>query len=583
MFRLFRGELKKIFFKPSIFIMTGLLILVLALAPQFFTPTAKRDVSSTTIVGETVYDRYEYFNESLLTEQAPSKYVYQDLETSKQYLEQFITNDEVDFVGNLNKKIEEISSLRIESFTQAIIIEDTAQCKAVLEQMVTKIDELRALYNNYVGYDIPLILLTKTTNDDFIFYTKQLRDLAEDKQLPETIDNYVALDDLFTKNNYITKIKKTVKSIKNTTYSTKVLNNLLNNYYTPTNVKLSALYTDIVAFATNVANMNSKSDKNIATINEKIINYLATAQNANNIIRYGLLKNLSNGMSDATISKYMGEYFEGFNSYQVEEAYTKYLYLFKNDKTDADFANPFAFNKASNTSTNAYDYIYFTLEILSFLIIAFSVFLAAGMIASEQSSGTLKLLAIRPYKRSKIVCSKIMATMFFATIFLLVSVVVTLITGVIIFDLNSLPILAVFNAGNAFVISAPLLLVIYLVCMLIKIWVFVMLAFAMSTLFKSNVGATIVSVIIYFVTMIVSFVAAGANWLKYILFANVDLFKYFGGSFAVQYTQSQPLTNLFISPVFTDTNIIYTSCVIVGFLLIFHLVTYLVFRRRDIQ
>ena len=47
--------------------------------------------------------------------------------------------------------------------------------------------------------------------------------------------------------------------------------------------------------------------------------------------------------------------------------------------------------------------MYFTLEIASFLIIAFTVVIGAGMIAKEYSDGTIKLLAIRPFNRNKIV------------------------------------------------------------------------------------------------------------------------------------------------------------------------------------
>ena len=583
MFRLFRGELKKIFSKPAIFIMTGLLILVLALAPQFFTPTAKKDVSSTNIVGETVYDRFVYFRESLLTQQSPSKYVYQDLEKSKTYLELFINSENTDFVKNLNDKLEEIQNLRITDFTQALVVEDVAQCKTVLEEMIKQIDNLKSMFTEYISYDVPLILLTNTTSTDFNFYTKSYRDLLENNLTPENVDNYVALDDLIKTNNYYDKIKNTISNISNTTYDVKVLNNLLTNYYTPTVTKLNNIYNQAYIFATNPSNMSSVSDTNIAYIDNLILDYLAHAQNATNIIHYGLLQNLSKDIKDSTISKYVGKYFENFNSYQVKENYNKYLYLFKNEKSDADYANVFAFNQASNKQANGYDYTYFTLEILSFLIIAFSVILAAGMIASEQSNGTLKLLAIRPYKRDKIMAAKIFATMFFATVFVVVSLIVTTITGLIVYKMNSLPILAIFNASHVFVVSAPVMLLIYVICLMLKIWVFVMLAFAISTLFKTNVGATIVSVMIYFVTMIVSFVAVGANWLKYILFANLDLFKYFGGSFSVQYTASQPLTNLFISPVFTDTNVIYTSVVIATMLIIFHLITYLTFKHRDIQ
>ena len=43
-----------------------------------------------------------------------------------------------------------------------------------------------------------------------------------------------------------------------------------------------------------------------------------------------------------------------------------------------------------------------------------------------------------------------------------------------------------------------------------------MIAFAISTIFKNGIVSTTVSILLYFITMIITFVASGANWVKYI-------------------------------------------------------------------
>ena len=43
MFRLFKAELKKIFLKPSIFVVTGLIILLLALSTFLYNPQTKNN------------------------------------------------------------------------------------------------------------------------------------------------------------------------------------------------------------------------------------------------------------------------------------------------------------------------------------------------------------------------------------------------------------------------------------------------------------------------------------------------------------------------------------------------------------
>ena len=80
---------------------------------------------------------------------------------------------------------------------------------------------------------------------------------------------------------------------------------------------------------------------------------------------------LGNGKSDAEMCTYVG--FEKYSNYEYNEILTKYTYLFDNNLSDSDFANVFAFNKSSNTQTNCYDYMYFALEIVVFVVIAFTV------------------------------------------------------------------------------------------------------------------------------------------------------------------------------------------------------------------
>ena len=67
-FRLFKGELKKIFLKPGIFVMTGVLILILAIAPKFFTPTERTNDTQITLVGDNISEKFLDFREKQLLE-----------------------------------------------------------------------------------------------------------------------------------------------------------------------------------------------------------------------------------------------------------------------------------------------------------------------------------------------------------------------------------------------------------------------------------------------------------------------------------------------------------------------------------
>ena len=110
-----------------------------------------------------------------------------------------------------------------------------------------------------------------------------------------------------------------------------------------------------------------------------------------------------------------------------------------------------------------------------------------------------------------------------------------------------------------------------------------MLTFFISTIFKSYVAAVSVSVFIYVANLIITFIATGANWLKYNIFANLDLFKFFGGAFINKYTPNGNfLTNVFLSPVFADTGIFYVAILVSALVLILGITTFAVFKNRDI-
>ena len=216
------------------------------------------------------------------------------------------------------------------------------------------------------------------------------------------------------------------------------------------------------------------------------------------------------------------------------------------------------------------------------IIIAFTVVLGAGMIAKEQSEGTIKLLAIRPYKRWKILISKTLATLFFGFVFMFISVIVALITGIIAYGISFSPVLVVFNATSVFTLPVWVVLLIYLASLMIRIWLYSLLAIAISTIFNSYVASVCIAVGIYLANIVVTFVSKGATWLRYNIFANIDLFKYFGGSFSTSFNSMQNLTNLFASPVFPGTNFGISLAIIVSLIAILNIAMLTVFNKKDI-
>lgn len=583
MFRLFLGEIKKIFLSPAIFIMAGVLIIFLAVSPQLFSPIHKTDSSTTTLPSSSVIQVYDKFTQ----EYKPS--YNSQFEEQVKYTNLIIDDNTnvKDILLELFDKIEENRKIFHETIIKS---EDVDERNIALINLSTSAKDL---WNKYVEYrdgteddpyPTPLFFVDKDSNNELqlVLATYFIRALEPDGNTADT-NYYTDIDEVLSSNTYLSEIKVLINKIENIELDSELLEDKL-EFVIEKQTSNSEEYEKLIVEAYNKASGDesyNQSDENITNLQNVVIKYIASYKNSINILSNNLKLQLATNKTDAQMSSFIG--YEDFSSYEFTEILTKSEYLLENNLGDGDFANTFAFNKTSNVHTNAYDYMYFALEIISFVIIAFTVVLGAGMIAKEQTNGTIKLLAIRPYNRHKIMLSKILATLFFAFVFVLISFVVTFITGAILYGTTSLNILAVFNATTPFVISPVILLLIYMVCMMIKILVFIILTFFISTIFKSYVAAVSVSVLIYVANLIITFVASGANWLKYNIFANLDLFKFFGGAFINKYTlNGNFLTNIFLSPVFADTGILYVGILVSSIILVLSIITFAVFKNRDI-
>ncbi|MBQ3214075.1 MAG: ABC transporter permease subunit [Clostridia bacterium] len=575
-FNLFKGELKKIFLGPGIFFMTAFLILLLTIAPKLFTPAEKVDLSSSISIStrnvESAYSSFLEYKADYSTK----------LNEIQSEIQELIENKS-NFKESLVELSNNIHLLRMKLDQQILVgtEEDLSDC---LTELIITTEQFNSLYNSYMTeYLLPVILVDEELDHNIRIETSQLLKLLNQTGDKSARDFYVKLNDSLENYKSAYNIKNYTNKIKNLDYNDEKLKELLKKYYNPKEEYKNELLTSITEIA-NQASIDTEyniSKTNINNIKNLAFNYLSVDDSSFYSLQNGLYLEVATNKSDAEMSSYLG--FEEFNAYKYKENLNRYSYLLENNLSNTNFANMFSFNSISGSQENAFDYMYFTLEIASFFIIAFTVILGAGMIAKEYSEGTIKLLAIRPYKRNKIIMAKILATMFLAFIFVLVCTIVSLITGCILYGISFPTMIVTFNASITFTLPIWVIFLIYLACLMIKIWIFALLAISISTIFKSYIAAVCISSGIYILNIILTFVSKGANWLKYNIFANLDLFKYFGGSFTTSYTANQNLTNLFLSPVFADTSIWVTIITIGVLAIILNLILFNIFKHRDIN
>ncbi|MBR1925309.1 MAG: ABC transporter permease subunit [Clostridia bacterium] len=383
--------------------------------------------------------------------------------------------------------------------------------------------------------------------------------------------------------NIIQNLQSFSDNIKLKTFSEKSVNKISANI-TKAESYLTGLNDEIVDLK------NNGSGQDFDKMQELCVRYYLVANNINSYVNNISLYEPILNLSDKEISNLYGYSTNPsdlsdnsmLNVYNIKETLSKQEYLINHNSVSSDYANVFNTSQASNQDVNAFDLVHFGLQITSIIIIIFSVVLAAGMVAGEHSQGTLKLLMIRPYSRSKVLTSKLLATLIFASIFVIFSALILFIIGWALYGVNFTPVLAVFNGTGAFVISPVLLLLIDILSILIKTTMFIAISLAISAIFRNNVGAVSISIILYFLITILGIIFANSLWYGFLPLSNLDLFKFFGGSF-IGNSNTNFLTAMFSSNVFHDVGFYYSlGATLISMALIITL-AYLIFKIREIK
>ncbi|MGD9900929.1 MAG: ABC transporter permease [Spirochaetales bacterium] len=567
-FKLTRAEMQKIYAKPAIFIVAFILILVLA-GSSFIYNVPNRDDGKVTLVGDTVGEIYSnYMN---VTE-VESKTSYDALLTS---IENYVTNystpttvlDQLETSYNL---VDVAYSAYIVNINSAAPDATTDASKHALK---TALQNFKSLYISVYGQPYKAILITSENHISMLqFLDVCLNTIVDDDDASNTTisNNLNSLTFLITIQDKLDQISPFI-------VSSTIINGLTDYYLPLVDARLAVIQDDIAYMNTSKATSTEETD--LLDMNTLISKYKLTIKQFEAISYNSIYLNVFDGLTNDKVNTYTG--FESLDLYQIQENLTKNLYLFDNSDFAYNYANVFELGTSSNTIANAYDFTYFTLELFSFIIIIFAVVLGAGMIAGEEASGTMKLLAIRPYKRYKILLAKIFATLRIAFMFILIGTMASFITGTYLFSSASLPILSVFNAELVMTMSPIILLAVYLVNLFIEVLFYIVVAVAISSIFKSNIGAVTISILIYFASIVTSFIT-GASWTKYIPLTNTNLFKYFGGAF--NYTSNiMNWETILKNPLLPDTNF-YFGLIVVGSTIAVLLIASLsVFSRRDLK
>jgi len=182
------------------------------------------------------------------------------------------------------------------------------------------------------------------------------------------------------------------------------------------------------------------------------------------------------------------------------------------------------------------------------LIIVLIVMIAGSIVSEEFNKGTIKLLLVRPYKRSKILLSKYITCIISIILAMVMLAIIQLITGGVIFGFDSLKIPVViydFNINSVVIMSLFKYLVIFALAKLPQYILIVTIAFMFSVVYSSTAFSITISLIAYMSAGIINAMAQKyslkimrffitTNWnIEQFLFGRLPIFQHISLGFSI--------------------------------------------------
>ncbi|MFC7321493.1 ABC transporter permease [Halobacillus campisalis] len=196
----------------------------------------------------------------------------------------------------------------------------------------------------------------------------------------------------------------------------------------------------------------------------------------------------------------------------------------------------------------------------------FTIVIAASIVANEFSSGTIKLLLIRPVSRGKVLLSKYVTVISFGFVMLTLMIGLSFILGALFFG-NSGGASAFLTYSNGQVVEQPMIS--YILSLFgyksVEIIMISTLAFMISTVFRSSALAIGFSLFLMFTGPQFVQLLSSYDWVKYILFANTNLMQYINGV-----------------PMVEGMTISFSIIVLILYFILFTIVSWAVFKWRDV-
>ncbi|OCT16330.1 hypothetical protein A8709_02555 [Paenibacillus pectinilyticus] len=195
------------------------------------------------------------------------------------------------------------------------------------------------------------------------------------------------------------------------------------------------------------------------------------------------------------------------------------------------------------------------------IVTLFTIIVAAGIVASEFSGGTIKLLLIRPFNRSTILLSKYLTVLLYGLGLTILLLLTAYLTGGILFGFDGASAL---HAGSSFSNASYVWKAVGYSG--IQLIIMVTLAFMFSSVLRTSSIAIGISLFLLLTGGQLAYILKKFEWSKFLIFANTNLLTYIDG---------QPLMD--------GMSLSFSLIMLACYELLFLGLAWLVFAKRDVS
>lgn len=205
-------------------------------------------------------------------------------------------------------------------------------------------------------------------------------------------------------------------------------------------------------------------------------------------------------------------------------------YILKEDSLYyTNYLSPMNFNSA-NGSVNAYDFAYYLISIIGFILTFVSIFFAYKLFGRDRRKGKVDVVLAQNTSFNSVFAGKFFAILFATFSLLFVFSILIILISYIIYGVTFTPVLAVFNLSSPYIISPIVYLLFKILCIEFEIVFYTLITILLMNVSRKFELMFGISLGIFAVGFIMNTFLSGFFVYALFPFAHANLFSYFGGA-----------------------------------------------------